>query len=154
MKLFFWVILMIAGLFLDGCVSYEPVFHEDGDWANYEKIFGTKLPSGIKVLNSCYVTYSGFNTVTPDWEIELVANKEWIDDKVNKFDLKLCTEKNSYVYKSIAKRCQKSKKWYAPKEISNYDCYYLYITSIPYVHMLVEKIPLKNNEFRVFMSKH
>ncbi len=65
------------------------------------------------------------------------------------------SDPNSFIAKHIRTRIeQRGRQWYVLKNIFEYECYYLYGTSIPYIHMLVDKTPIGDNRYRVFLSKH
>ncbi len=150
--------LLLFCIFLVGCGTVKPVIYEGNNQENYKNIFSEQLPLDIEVVNSVYVTYSGFNigvVTTPDWEIELIVPKSWIDGKMKKMSLRKADDKNNIGISSIKDRIKnRGREWYVPKDISKYDCYYLYLTSIPYVHMLVDKTPIGKDQFKVFLSKH
>ena len=93
-------------------------------------------------------------TTLPDFEIELIAPEQWILEKSEKLHLKKVEDENSYPYEIFSTRKERANDWYAPKDISKYDLYYLYITSIPYIHMLVDKEQVGEDQHRVFVSKH
>lgn len=149
--------LLILLIIVAGCGTVTPVFHKGNNAENYQKIFGEPMPANVQVVNSIYITYSGFNVgfvTTPDWEIELIADRKWIKDKAEKLNLRNVKNPQSSEFSSIKTRLKSTSKWYAPKPISNYDCYYLYPTSVPYVHMLVDKTPVRKDSYKVFLSKH
>lgn len=157
MKIIIQIKLLILLIIVAGCGTVTPVHHEGNNSENYKKIFDESIPSNVQVINSIYVTYSGFNiglNTTPDWEIELIVSEKWIEDKVEELHLRKVTNPYYSKFDSIKNRLKNAKDWYVPKPISNYDCYYLYPTSIAYVHMLVDKTPLGKDSYRVFLSKH
>ena len=92
---------------------------------------------------------------TSDYEIELIATKQWIEHKVKKLWLQKTEaswEKQAQTY--IERRIkERGREWYVPKDISEYE-YYLDAASVPYVHMLVDKTPVGSDRYRVFLSKH
>lgn len=148
---------IICFILFSGCGTVKPVLHEGNNFKNYESIFREKAPSNVEVLNSVYVTYSGWNfgvNTSPDWEIELIVPNKWLKDKIKDLHLRKVKKPKNRVLRLIEYRLKRAKKWYAPKSISSYDCYYLYLTSIPYVHMLVDKKTIKKNRHKVFLSKH
>lgn len=154
---FLFVLSLLFGV--SGCGSVTPVYHEGNNPQNYKDIFKETLPSDVEVVHSVYVTYSpsfrpGVIT-TPDWEVEVIAPESWITGKAKKLYLRKIEDVNDFPIRMIKDRVeQRGREWYVPKDISEYTCYYLYPTSIPYVHMLVDKTPVSNGRYRVFLSKH
>ncbi len=151
------MLLIIYFILFSGCGTVKPVLHEADNSKNYESIFREKLSSNVEVLNSVYITYSGWNfgiNTTPDWEIELIAPNKWVEEKIKELHLRKVGGIKDRGLRAIKYRLKRAPKWYAPKSISNYDCYYLYPTSIPYVHMLVDKKTVKKDRHKVFLSKH
>jgi len=144
---------------LSSCGPVNPSIHEGDNRLNYRNIFHEDVPPDVNVVNSIYVTYHPFFrpgvVTTPDYEIELIATSQWIENKAKKFWLKKTEESwkdqaRRYIEQRVKDR---GREWYAPKEISEYESY-LDAASIPYVHMLVDKVPVDKNRYRVFLSKH
>ncbi len=152
------VLLMALLTIIVGCGDVRSVIHEESDQENYELIFKEPLPLGVEVVNSVLVTYSGFSfgvITTADWEIELIVPEKWIEDNIDKMYLNKLSGREDRVQSFIEERVKgRFRIWYVPKDISEYDCYYTGVTSIPYVHMLVDKMPVGDDKYRVFHSKH
>jgi hypothetical protein len=155
--------IIVVGLVLScscfpGCGPIRSTILEGDNVGNYMEIFNEKKPADVKVVNSIVVKYTPrlMTITTPDWEIEQIVPEKWIVDKTKKLHLRKTNDINSREYKIVSNRKNEGSpsNWYAPKDISNYEVYYMYITSTPYIHMLVDKMPVSEGRYRVFMSKH
>jgi len=151
-------ITIIACALTVGCDSYSqstPRRYLEGDnAANYQRVFESTVPKDVEVAHSVVVAYSmrpGVVT-TDDWEFEIVAPQSWIDAQMKRIHLREADQLNGSLIDHRKKH--PIRDWYAPKPISSYNLYYLYVTSIPYVHMLVEKEARADGRHRVFISKH
>jgi hypothetical protein len=140
---------------ISGCGPVEATKLVGDNIANYREIFGEPKPPEVEVVNSLVVKYTfRLGTVTtPDWEVELIAPREWIVQKENTFPL---WKADSTDIISAQNRIDSDfvSPWYAPKDISDYDVYYNRFTSIRYVHVLVDRIPVSTDRYRIFLSKH
>jgi len=144
-------------LFLAGC-QLKTTIRDDQPQAAYRSIFDEDVPSGTTVVNSVHATYSGGSigtNTTADWEIELLTSDAWIAAKAKKMGLRKIASADSGMRSIIADRIKnRARAWYVPKDLNEYECYYLYLTSIPYVHMLVDRTVEPDGRRRVFLSKH
>ena len=148
---------VLLGLVLVACAGCgRDQTHESDHAANYERIFGASPPARVDVVNSVVIEYSWrLGTVTTDdWEIEIVARREWIELQVEDMQLSLISG-DSLAAQSVRERKAKpGRPWYAPQPLESYDTFALTLTSVPYVHMLVETDPRHDGRFRLYMSKH
>lgn len=153
------ILLLLCSTSFLGCGPVSHIIHEGDNRLNYKSIFHENVPPDVEIANSLYVTYHpSFRPMvitTPDYEMELIVTKQWIKKSAKKLGLRK-TETNwekqaqSFIEKRVKER---GREWYVPKDISEYESY-MSPTSIPYVHMLVDKTPVENNRYRVFLSKH
>jgi hypothetical protein len=58
-----------------------------------------------------------------------------------------------FVQKEVGSRREHARPWYAPKPLDQYELY-RDLTSVGYVHMLVQKETEPDGRQRVFVSKH
>lgn len=125
--------------------------------ANFERIFDKPVPEDVSIVNSLVVAYEwrlGVVT-TDDFEMELLAPREWIDATRTKLHLSRVERDLPQGPFSVSGRKQDPfRSWYAPRPLEDYDAYWLRTTSIPYVHMLVQRDPEPDGRLRVFVSKH
>lgn len=142
-----------------GCSYYEAstprTFLEGDNDANYERIFDHQKPQNIEIVNSIVIDYQWRPGVvtTDDWEFELFAPKSWMDEQMSKWNLRKAED--SYIVKIMEERKNNPiRDWYSPKDIKAYNLYCLHVTSIPYIHMLVEKDFKKDEKYHIFISKH
>lgn len=150
MKTVIIILTVLLMALATSCGSVTPTYHYDAG-ENYGRIFGERVPRGVDVVNSILATYPfrvGVVT-TPDWEIELLAPKSWIEDTTKDMHLAPGGERSIELRKA-----QGVSPWYAPLPTDSYDCFYLAATSIPYVQMLVLKESEEDGRHRVFLSKH
>jgi hypothetical protein len=149
------VIGLLATLFVI-CSCGQDRIHEGDDLANFERIFDAPPPSGVDVVHSVLQEYRwrlGVVT-TDDWEIELIAPRSWIDEQIERMHLAPLAERDHVAKLVRDRQAKRFRPWYVPQALESYDGFYLKPTSIPYVHMLVEKEPQVDGRYRVFMSKH
>jgi len=158
MKIFYFLLVILT---MVGCGPVTSTIHEGDNASNYRAIFKEDVPSNVEVLNCIFVTYQTNRiavVTTPDWEIELIAPKTWIDkiaEKRHLAPIEKYPHSVEYHLSDIKNRIDhRGREWYVPKDISAYDCYFNEYTSIVYVHMLVDKIPMNDNRYHVFLSKH
>jgi hypothetical protein len=134
--------------------STPAAFVEGTNEQKYERVFGDSPPSNLTIVNAAVVAYGwrpGINT-TDDWEFEILAPRPWIDAQIAELHLR---EASQHLLEScFERRKSEALEWYAPKTLGDYDAYYLYGASIPYVHLLVDRETLPDNRFRIFLSKH
>jgi hypothetical protein len=142
---------------LAGCRSYvksTPRHFSEGDHpANYKKIFREPIPSDVTVVNSVVVTYSfrpGVVT-TPDYEFEVIAPQSWIEKQTKHFYLR--KGEGEFMARELGRRRDHARPWYAPKSLDQYDLY-RDMSSVGYVHMLVQKEAESDGRLRLFVSKH
>lgn len=125
--------------------------------ANFERIFDTPVPEDVSIVNSLVVAYEwrlGVVT-TDDYEIELLAPREWIDEARKERHLVPVDRDLPEGPFSVSGRKQDPlRAWYAPRPLEDYEAYWLRLTSIPYVHMLVQREPEPDGRSRLFVSKH
>ena len=148
------VLFLLSFCVLGGCGRDQ--VHEGDHAVIYNRVFGELPPPDIVVVNSVLLEYRWrLGTVTTDdWEIEIVAPRSWIESKVTDMQLGPLRN-NSLVAANISDRqSRRYRPWYAPQSLDSYEAFYLTPTSIPYVHMLVEKQPESDGRYRVYMSKH
>lgn len=129
--------------------------HEGDHAANFERVFREPPPPGVEVVNSIVAEYRWrLGTVsTDDWEFEIVAPRAWIDDRARKMHLAPARD-NPFIANHVAERKTRARKWYAPEPLDTYEVFYLTPTSIPYVHMLIERRPQRDGRYKVYLSKH
>ena len=145
---------------LIGCRSYEePAVRDyfEGDHvSNYRRVFQVSPPEDVDVLNSVVIAYgAGRDVMTrDDWAFELIVPREWID-KIRQRMLLARAEEVSHAVSAINERKDHPlRPWYAPKPVSEYELYYLTVTPVPYIQMLVDAEPESDGRWRVFISKH
>jgi hypothetical protein len=158
MKMSFLLLLLLCLIAFSSCGPVTPVIHEGNNQENYKGIFNEDVPPDVEVINSLYVTYDpSFRPMvitTPDFEIELVATKQWIEKKVKKFWLRKFPDTDPSVKLVVERRVkERGREWYVPKDISQYEIY-VDASSATYLQMLVDKTTIGENRYRVFMSKH
>lgn len=148
-------VLLVATL--AGCQQYAnstpATVLESDDAANYQRIFREAVPPGVDLLRSVVVTY-GFRigvVTTDDWAFEIVAPVGWIEGQKAKWRLGPAGLRIAAVE---ARQADPVRSWYAPKPLSAYDAFVVQGTSVPYVHLLVERVSEPDGRVRVFMSKH
>lgn len=154
MKKRLYMFILSCCLFLTSCSVSEVAIHEKDNQANYKKVFSEEVPENIDIERSAYFEYKGFNAHTPDWEFELLASEKWIKKNIDNLHLKICTKDKKRLYNYIQNRKEKLVKCKIPGKLSDYDCYYLYPTSIPYIIMFVDKRKGKDGRYKIFISKH
>jgi hypothetical protein len=150
------LLLFLAAAFA-GCSSYvestPSKVLEGDDPANYARVFREPLPFGVTVVNSTVVTYSfrpGVVT-TDDFEFELLVSPLWIQKAIKRFYLR--KGEGEFIREEIDSRRKDARPWYAPKPLEQYD-FYRDVTSVGYVHMLVQREGESDGRHRVFISKH
>jgi hypothetical protein len=145
------LLLLVAVSF--GC-GHDRI-HEGNHEANFKRIFGEFPPAGVQVLNSVVAEYRWRLGVvsTDDWEFEIMAPRTWIEQQVQKLHLGPVGD-NPFLVRHVSDRKARARPWYAPKPLDAYDAFYLTPTSIPYVHMLIEKARQPDGRYRVYLSKH
>lgn len=129
--------------------------HEGDLAAIYSRVFGELPADNIEVVNGILYEYRWrLGTVTTDdWEMEVVASREWIDRQIESMYLRPVDE-DSVLLREIKERSEnRYRPWYAPEPLEHYDVY-RDITSVGYVHMLVERKAQPDGRHRVFLSKH
>ena len=148
-------LLTVAALL--GCHSYvesTPRQYLEGDHAaNYGRIFHEPVPSNVTLVNSAVVIYSfrpGVVT-TDDFEFELIVSRQWIEREAKRFYLR--KGEGDFIRREIGRRQEHARPWYAPKPLDQYDLY-RDVSSVGYVHMLVQKEAEPDGRQRVFISKH
>ena len=149
------MMVMACGCF-SSLVRYE--FLEASHEGNYKRIFGDANLDDIKITNSVVIDYkfrpwTMFVVTTDDWEFEIIAPQSWIDERIKKSYLREATLP-FLINRARIRKENPIRKWYAPKPFESYKPYYEYMTSIAYVHMLVDKEKINDNLYRVFISKH
>ncbi len=157
MKVLLSNLLLICFVSLCGCGPVRPVFHEEDNRANYKSIFHEDVPADVEVVNSVYVTYHpSFRLMvvtTPDYEIELIASKQWIDKKAKKLWLNEASNEGMVRLLAEGRIKNRGREWFVPKDVSEYQIY-IDRTSSMYAQMLVDKTAVGVDRYRVFLSKH
>lgn len=125
----------------------------------YKIIFNQRIPENAVVKNSFLVTYRPAigSVSSADYELEVVADRRWLNYAVSELGLGepvADCRKDVFPGLVIERRKEHASKWYAPKELDHYICYYSAHTSIPYVQLLVDKETLKGSRLRIYLSKH
>lgn len=154
-----WLFMIWAFMFAAGCHSYiesTPMTVIEGDnLANYHRVFNSEIPKNVEILNSVIIDYSWRPGVitSDDWEFEIIVPQSWIDKQIE--TMKLCQGQDLISMNDIVRRKSSPlRAWYAPKPIESYYLYSLCFTSIPYVHMLVDKEVRSDGRYHIFISKH
>ncbi len=143
-------------LLVAGCQSYPTAtprsYLEADHQENYRRAFGTVPPTDVEVLNSVVVDYAWRPGVvtTDDWEFELLAPRSWVEEQSTALHLRQ-VEADRFIER---RKAHPIRAWYAPEPIEVYQLYFSHVTSIPYVHMLVEREPRLDSRHRIFISKH
>jgi hypothetical protein len=151
---------VFAGVFVSHCsdrAAATPREYFEGDHAaNFERILGDAPPTDVTVVNSVVVGYAwrlGVVT-TDDWEIEVIAPRVWLEHTIDQLHLVSLGDAPWLAKPMRDRQLNPIRTWYAPAAFEDYDAYYLGVTSIPYVHMLIEKHAQADGRFRAFISKH
>jgi hypothetical protein len=153
------LLLWSSLLLLAGCQSPGlPVarhYIEDDHVSNYRRVFNVSPPEEIDVINSVVIVYNSKpgGTRTDDWAFELSAPASWISRLAGNMHLLPAEAVNDAVASINDRKDHPVRAWYAPKPITEYELYYLSITRVPYVHMLVDIEPEPDGRRRVFLSK-
>ncbi|MGV3663035.1 MAG: hypothetical protein ACO1TE_22815 [Prosthecobacter sp.] len=147
--------LLILAAALVGCRAYTdstPTRILEGDnAANYERVFREPVPQGVTVVHSVVAAYAfrpGVVT-TDDFEFEMLASDTWVSRQVKR----LSGRNDEFWRRELDERRKDARPWYAPKSLDEYDLY-RDLTSVGYLHMLVEKQRQADGRRRVFISKH
>ena len=134
---------------------------ESDDAANFERVFRVPPPVRVDVVRSVVIAYQWRPGVvtTDDWEFELVASQAWVNEQVKAMHLialdPAAAGENTALATNIRERQNHPiRPWYAPGSLSSYDAYYSGMTSIPYVHVLVDKRQQPDGRHVVYASKH
>jgi hypothetical protein len=88
---------------------------------------------------------------TDDYEFELIVPRAWVERTVK--GRYLHHDSNDSNRGELAARKKDARSWYAPKPLGQYE-FYRDLTSVGYLHMLVEKSAETDGRHRVFISKH
>lgn len=151
-----WPVISLLSLitFLGGCRTYTEStprqYLEGDDPGNYRRVFKEDTPPDVTVHHSVVVAYSfrlGVVT-TDDFEFELVVPPAWVDGWKKSLHLQ-----TTYLADIVARKNQPIRPWYAPKPITDYQAY-RDLTSVGYLHLLVDKTPEPDGRLHVFFSKH
>lgn len=152
----FAMLLLIVAVIISGCSSYAQSTPrqvlEGDDPANYARIFREPVPKDVTVVHSVVVAYSprlGVVT-TDDFEFELLVPRQWIRAATQRFYLE---EGGDAIQKELDSRRNDARPWYAPQPLGRYALY-RDLSSIGYVHMLVQREQEPDGRQRVFISKH
>ena len=111
----------------------------------------------VEVVTSVVYEYTSDSVLGPpthDWEIEVLAPRAWIDEQVDQFQLAGPNESWSWGNGDFPELWGGTRDWYAPLPLESYEGFVLILTSIPYIHMLVQKDAESDGRFRVYVSKH
>lgn len=151
--------VLAAGLMLAfaGCQQYAnstpATVLESDDAANYQRVFREAVPPGVDVVRSVVVTY-GFRigvVTTDDWAFEIVAPPAFVDRQKAKWQL---GPAGAAIGAIEARKANPIRPWYAPRPLAAYQALVVQATSVPYVHLLVERRAAPDGRVRLFMSKH
>ena len=139
-----------------GC-GRDRLLNDDHE-AAFRQVFEAQAPGDVEVVHSMLRTYRWRlgQVSTPDWQLELVAPREWVDRQIQAFHL-APTSDHPHCAEAILARQEKTHArwtWYAPQAIERYETYCLTATSIPYVHLLIDKEPRPDGRLLVYLSKH
>jgi len=152
-----WLSWLIAAAALSGCHSYVDSTHarvlEEGPAAQYARVFGEPAPSDVGIVNAFVVAYGvrpGVVT-TDDFEFELLVPDVWIQRAAKRFYLQ--RYEGEAALKEQGARREHARPWYAPNSLDDYDLY-RDLSSVGYVHMLVQRQAEPDGRRRVFISKH
>ena len=131
---------------------------DDDHEETFRELFKASVPADVEVLHSMLRTYRWRlgQVSTPDWQLEVVAPRGWIDRQIQSFHL-APTSEAPHCAGAIVDRQERTQArwaWYAPKPIESYETYCLTATSIPYVHLLMDKEPRPDGRLLVYLSKH
>jgi hypothetical protein len=150
------MLLLILAATLTGCNSYvqstpRQVLEGD-DAANYARVFREPVPEDVAVVHSVVVAYSPRPGVvtTDDFEFELLVPRQWIEKATARFYLQ---EIEDDAHRELEARRTDARPWYAPQPLNQYELY-RDLSSIGYVHMLVQREQEPDGRQRVFISKH
>ena len=149
-----------ASVLLSGCrSSVQPVTRDyfEGDHvSNYRRIFELSPPEDVDVVNSLVIAYGAAPGVMTrdDWAFELVVPAEWIDKTARLMHLARAEEVTAAVDAINYRKEHPLRPWYAPSPITEYELYYLTLTSHPHIQMLVDAQPEPDGRRKVFISKH
>jgi hypothetical protein len=153
-------IAILLSIVVSGCRWYgamTPTFHEGDNAANYRRVFESEPPADVEIVHSVVVTWPrrpGIVT-TPDWALEVIAPRSWIAAQTADLHLAPAKDEPKWVMNHVeSRKLRPIRPWYVPGPIDDYELYYLSLTSIPYVHMLVDREPVGPGRWRVFVSKH
>jgi hypothetical protein len=153
-------LICVSATLFCGCRSHIEVvpgqFFEDDHVSNYRLVFELSPTEDIDVLNSVIVTYDwrlGLNGAD-DWAFELIVPPAWVERTARVFHLSRGEGQNLAITAINQRKEHPIRSWYAPKPINDYELYYLDLTSIPYIHMLVDDEPELDGRLHVFISKH
>ena len=139
-------------LFLASCAGVgQDATHEGDHAANFQRIFGTEVPSDVEVLNSVVFEYARGGT--DDWEFEIVASEDWIREQIDEFGLTPALTA-SWLDHAARRQENAARPWFAPDAFESYDVYILTATSIPYVQAFVDNTDEAVGHARLYMSKH
>ncbi len=139
---------------LSGCRSYTestPRQYLEGDHAsNYRRVFKEEVPRDVTVLNSVVVAYAWRPGVvtTDDFEFELLVPASWLASRQKSLRLQ-----EQFTADIEARKNRPMRSWYAPKPFTSYEPY-RDLSSVGYVHMLVDKRVESDGRSHVFFSKH
>ena len=140
---------------LPACRSYSNAtprtVHEGDHVANYQRIFdSTPQSDGVEVVHSVVITYTWRPGVvtSDDFEFEILAPATWADERIKKWNLK-----ESSLFDIGRRKERPIRPWYAPKALADYRTY-RDLSSVGYVHLLIDKEAEPDGRVRVFISKH
>jgi hypothetical protein len=111
------------------------------------RVFGTKLPEDVTVLNSAYTEYLTTPYENSQWRFELVATPEWI--KYAKHHLNLRRQTGHWPSDRLGKT---EYEWFNISNREEYDSFHDY-TSNPYLFLHVKREPDSDGRHHVFASR-
>lgn len=149
------LVWLLAGVtVLAGCRAYTDStprrYLEGDDAADYRRVFREEVPKDVTVVHAVVVAYQWRPGVvtTDDFEFELVVPAAWLA----KWKKALYLAQGAFP-DVAARKNQPIRDWYAPKALGEYEAY-RDLTSVGYVHMLVDRTVEPDGRYRVFFSKH
>lgn len=121
------------------------------DSRNYREVFDEEVPRNVEIVHSIVIDYGIASS--PDWAFELLAPQSWIDEKIAALYLKEAI--SEYSKRQLMWRLARPiRAWYSPRPETEYDRYYCYLTSSPYIQLCARKAIEPDSRRRVFVSKH
>lgn len=117
----------------------------------YELIFDETAPLGLEVGYSYFIkkSYANEKATKLMWDIKLIANRDWVNNKIKKMHLKKVLDG----YPDFIKGRKQIQAHYAPKDSANYKCSGMVVTSIADDHKIPEKKNI-NEKYEIWMFRY